>query len=144
MEQRRRTVREVEYHPMMRDLPSGERPRERLRDRGPGSLSNTELLAILLRAGTAGENVLDLATRLLSHFQGLDGLARASHQELCGVHGLGEAKAAQLQGPRWRWANGSRRCGSRSGRRCAHPRTWRTCSWPRCRCWTRSTFAWWF
>ena len=82
---------------MMRDLPSGERPRERLRDRGPGSLSNTELLAILLRAGTADENVLDLATRLLSHFQGLDGLARASHQELCGVHGLGEAKAAQLQ-----------------------------------------------
>ncbi len=97
MEQRRRTVREVEYRPMMRDLPSGERPRERLRDRGPGSLSNAELLAILLRTGTAGENVVDLAARLLSHFQGLDGLAQASHQELCGVHGLGEAKAAQLQ-----------------------------------------------
>ncbi len=87
----------VEYRPMIRDLPDGERPRERLRDRGAAYLSNAELLAILLRTGTAAESVLDLSTRLLSHFQGLDGLARASHGELCGLHGLGEAKAAQLQ-----------------------------------------------
>jgi DNA repair protein RadC len=82
---------------MIRDMPNGERPRERLRDFGPGALSNAELLAILLRTGTASESVLDLATRLLAQFQGMDGLARASHGELCQLHGLGEAKAAQLQ-----------------------------------------------
>ena len=82
---------------MIRDLPDGDRPRERLRDSGAGALSNAELVAILLRTGTAAESVVDLSTRMLSQFQGLDGLARASHAELCAEHGLGEAKAAQLQ-----------------------------------------------
>ena len=95
--QRKRAVREVEYHPMIRDLPAGERPRERLRDRGATALSNVELLAILLRTGTVAENVLGLATRLLSQHHGLDGLARAGFQELAGEYGVGEAKAAQLQ-----------------------------------------------
>ncbi len=95
--QRKRAVREVEYRPMIRDLPAGERPRERLRDRGARALSNVELLAILLRTGTAAENVLGLATRLLSQHHGLDGLARAGFQELAGEYGVGEAKAAQLQ-----------------------------------------------
>ena len=95
--QRKRAVREFEYHPMIRDLPAGERPRERLRDRGATALSNVELLAILLRTGTVAENVLGLATRLLSQHHGLDGLARAGFQELAGEYGVGEAKAAQLQ-----------------------------------------------
>lgn len=95
--QRKRAVREVEYHPMIRDLPAGERPRERLRDRGATALSNVELLAILLRTGTVAENVLGLATRLLSQHHGLDGLARAGFQELASEYGVGEAKAAQLQ-----------------------------------------------
>lgn len=86
-----------EYHPTIRDLPPGERPRERLRDAGPGHLSTAELLAILLRTGTKHENVLQLAGRLLARFGGLAGLARASFGELCQVHGLGEAKAAQLK-----------------------------------------------
>ena len=51
---------------MIRDLPGGERPRERLRDRGPAYLSNAELLAILLRTGSAAESVLDMASRLLA------------------------------------------------------------------------------
>jgi DNA repair protein RadC len=51
---------------MTPDLPGGERPRERLRDRGPAYLSNAELLAILLRTGSAGESVLDMALRLLT------------------------------------------------------------------------------
>ena len=97
MEQRRRKIREAEYHSMIRDLPSAERPRERLRERGPGSLSNAELVAIILRTGSVGKNVLDLATRLLSKFQGPDGLARAGYQELWRVHGLGDAKTAELQ-----------------------------------------------
>lgn len=82
---------------MIRDLPDGERPRERLRDAGASSLANAELLAILLRTGTAAESVLDLAARMLARFDGLEGLARAGYADLRGFHGLGEAKAAQLQ-----------------------------------------------
>ena len=82
---------------MIRDLPNGERPRERLRDAGAPALSDTELLAILLRTGSAAESVVDLARRMLAHFGGLEGLARAGYADLHGLHGLGEAKAAQLQ-----------------------------------------------
>ena len=87
----------VEYHPMMRDLPLGERPRERLRDYGASYLSNAELLAIVLRTGITSENVLDLATRLLAQFEGLAGLSNASYAELCTIRGLGHAKAAQVK-----------------------------------------------
>ena len=53
---------------MIRDLPPGERPRERLRDHGAGSLSNAEPLAVLMRTGSAAESVLDQAARLLANF----------------------------------------------------------------------------
>ncbi|MBI3942212.1 MAG: DNA repair protein RadC [Chloroflexi bacterium] len=82
---------------MIRDLPDGERPRERLATYGPSALSTAELLAILLRVGIQGENVISLATRLISTFGGLRGLARASFTDLCNVRGLGQAKAAQLK-----------------------------------------------
>jgi DNA repair protein RadC len=91
------TTTVVEYHPTIKDLPVGERPRERLKKYGPGSLSNAELLAIILRTGVGGENVLNLAARLLAKFGGLIGLARASFSELCGEKGIGLAKAAQLK-----------------------------------------------
>lgn len=87
----------VEYHPRMKELPSCERPRERLKKSGSASLSNSELLAIILRTGTASENVLGLAARVLARFGGLVGLARASFGELCAERGVGEAKAAQLK-----------------------------------------------
>ncbi len=87
----------VEYHPRIKELPAGERPRERLRESGSASLSNSELLAIILRTGTAWENVLGLAARILARFGGLMGLARASFGELCAERGIGEAKAAQLK-----------------------------------------------
>lgn len=87
----------VEYHPTIKDLPVCERPRERLLARGPGELSNAELLAIVLRTGLQNENAVAMAQRLLARFGGLEGLARASAAELCGERGLGEAKAAQLQ-----------------------------------------------
>jgi DNA repair protein RadC len=86
-----------DYRPMIRDLPAGERPRERLARVGEGALSTTELLAIILRTGVGGESVLDLATRLLSRYGGLPGLARASFAELNAEKGLGEAKTAQLK-----------------------------------------------
>ncbi len=86
----------VQYQPMIRDMPSDERPRERMRLRGPGGLSNAELLAILLRTGSAGENVVALAQRLLSRFEGLPGLGRVSLAQMCGEKHVGEAKAAQV------------------------------------------------
>ena len=87
----------VEYRPTIRELPACERPRERLRDRGAGALSNSELLAIILRTGTPSENALALASAALARFGGLPGLARASFGELCAQHGFGEAKAAQVK-----------------------------------------------
>lgn len=86
----------VEYRPLIRDLPLSERPRERLRSYGANSLSNVELLAILLRTGLEGESVLSLATRLVSRFKGLPGLARATFSELCDERGISEAKASQI------------------------------------------------
>jgi DNA repair protein RadC len=88
---------EVEYHPTIKELPVGERPRERLARYGAGALSNVELLAIVLRTGVGGENVLNLASRLLAKFGGLLGLKKASFGELCAEKGLGTAKAAQLK-----------------------------------------------
>ena len=87
----------VQYHLTIHDLPSRERPRERLRQYGAASLSNSELLAIILRTGTPKENVLNLATRLLTRFRGLGGLDQAAFDELCAEAGIGEAKAAQLK-----------------------------------------------
>lgn len=80
----------------IRDLPVQERPRERLRLAGAGQLSNPELLAILLRTGMVGQNVMQLSARLLSEFDGLAGLARASFAELCGMDGVSQAKACQV------------------------------------------------
>jgi len=64
---------------------------------GPSLLSTPELLALILRSGSQGESVLTLATRLVSQFGGLPGLARASVQELATVRGVGLAKACELK-----------------------------------------------
>lgn len=86
-----------DYRPMIRDLPADLRPRERLVYAGPGALSTAELLAIILRVGGRGENVIRMAERLLSKFGGLAGLAQAGFDELRGQHGMGEAKATQIK-----------------------------------------------
>lgn len=85
------------YHPTIHDFPLGERPRERMQYYGPTALSNAELLAILLRVGSAGENVVALSTRLLAEFGGLAGLAKASFSDLASIKGVGTAKTAQLK-----------------------------------------------
>lgn len=85
------------YTPRLRELPEDLRPRERIRYAGASALSNAELLAIMLRMGLPGENVLRMAERIITHFGGLSGLARAHFDELCAVPGIGEAKAAQVQ-----------------------------------------------
>lgn len=80
----------------MKEMPKAERPRERLARFGPQSLSTTELLAIILRTGVGGENVLTMSTRLISQYGGLAGLARADFAQLSAEHGLGPAKSSQL------------------------------------------------
>lgn len=87
----------LEYHPTIHDIPVDERPRERLKHYGPQALSNSELLAILLRTGTTRDNVIELASKLLAKYGGLNGLIRADFSELCNEHGLGEAKTSQLK-----------------------------------------------
>ena len=82
---------------LIRDLPVTSRPRERLRDFGADALSEPELLAILLRVGSARESALAQATRLLIRFGSLRGFAQASFAELCNEKGLGEAKTAQIK-----------------------------------------------
>ncbi len=86
----------AEYTPMIRDMPADERPRERLRDRGPEALNNAELLAILLRTGGNGENVLNLAQRVMARVEGVASLGRVTLSDLCAIRGIGEAKAAQI------------------------------------------------
>ena len=71
-----------EYNPMIRDLPMDLRPRERMLYAGPGALNDAELLAIILRVGTGGENVIHMAERLLTKFGSVAGLAQASLDEL--------------------------------------------------------------
>jgi len=86
-----------EHGLVIRDLPASERPRERLEQYGPESLSTAELLAIVLRVGSRGESAVRLAERLLSEFGGLAGIARARIPQLSALPGVGLAKAAQLQ-----------------------------------------------
>lgn len=73
-----------------------DRPRERLRAYGAGALSDAELLALLLRTGTAKEGVLELAARILAELGGAGGLARADAERLAQVRGCGPAKATEI------------------------------------------------
>ena len=63
---------------------------------GASALTEAELLALLLRTGCQGLNVLDLSQQLLDQFEGLNGLLTTEHQELVSIKGLGPAKATQL------------------------------------------------
>ena len=81
----------------IKDLPPDARPREKLLARGPGALSDVELLALLLRTGLAGKSVLHLAQDLLDGFGGIAGLLNAGADDLKRVKGLGgPAKRAEL------------------------------------------------
>ena len=81
----------------IKDLTSCERPRERILSVGPGALSNGELLAILLRNGTKGHNVLDISRGLLNGCDGsLVALSRLTERELCTFQGIHKDKAATI------------------------------------------------
>lgn len=83
-------------HLRMREVHEADRPRERFLRQGPESLSNQELLAILLRTGTKSESVLTLANRILVQFEKLHALKHATIEEMMEIKGVGEAKAIQI------------------------------------------------
>ncbi len=81
----------------LKDLPPDAQPREKLLARGPAALADAELLAIVLRTGTAGRGVLQMAQELLAHFGGIAGLLHTDVQALSHFKGLGgNAKRAEL------------------------------------------------
>jgi len=79
------------------DWPSGERPREKLLNKGPRALSEAELLAIVLRTGVAGKSAVDLGRDLLHQYGSLSSLFASDLERLLLTKGLGHAKAVQLQ-----------------------------------------------
>ncbi len=79
----------------IQDLPKVERPREKLIKYGPEKLSNSELLAILLRSGKKGENVIELANKILKKF-GSSKLSNLKFEDLKNYSGLGPAKACEI------------------------------------------------
>ena len=81
---------------VIREMPSSERPRERLEKHGAGALKTAELLAILFRTGTKKENAVELADGLLKKFGSLSNLARANLDELKQYPGVGKVKAIEV------------------------------------------------
>ncbi len=77
--------------------PDSEKPREKLLNRGSTALSDAELLAIFLRTGISGKNVIQLASEIIDHFGNLKTLFSATEGEFCQIKGLGRAKYVQLQ-----------------------------------------------
>ena len=80
----------------IREMPPGERPREKLAAHGASALTDPELLAILLRTGVAGTNVIEVARNLLAKYGSLSGLSRCTVEELSHERGVKLAKAVQL------------------------------------------------
>lgn len=85
------------YLPKIPDWPKDERPRERLSRFGAESLSDAEILAILLRVGGQETTAIDLARKIINDFGGFRGLDARTFAELCQIKGIGMAKAAQIK-----------------------------------------------
>lgn len=82
----------------IKDLPKSERPREKLREYGVQSLSNAELIAIIIRMGFGSDTAIDLANKILSiDSSGIKFLSHATIEELTSIKGIGSCKAAQIQ-----------------------------------------------
>ncbi len=82
---------------IIRDMPKDERPRERMMFKGAHSLSNTDLLAVVLGKGTVNHSVIQMAYSLLSKYGSLQGIIEASTEDLMALYGIGETKACQLK-----------------------------------------------
>jgi DNA repair protein RadC len=81
----------------LKHWPEEERPRERLLKHGADTLTDAQLLGIILRSGPGGRTAVDLGRELLERFGGLAGIARAGTSEICSVKGIGPAKAAEIK-----------------------------------------------
>ncbi|MBT4837054.1 MAG: DNA repair protein RadC [Methylococcales bacterium] len=81
----------------LKEWPIEERPREKLLSHGANALSNAELLAIILRTGTHGKNVVELARNMISEFGNLKGVFNSDIDNFCQLPGLGPAKYVQFQ-----------------------------------------------
>lgn len=86
----------MEENILIKELPIAERPRERLLRYGAESLSNSELIAIILRTGNRNENILNLSSRIIKERGGLNGLLNSSLEDFTRLKGIGSAKASQL------------------------------------------------
>jgi len=82
---------------LIKELPAGERPRERLIEKGADALKHSELIAILLRTGRKGASAIQVAEQILQKFDSLDSLSRATIAELRQVKGIGRDKAVALK-----------------------------------------------
>ena len=99
---KKKSVRQAPLNPMLtkdilKNWPKLERPREKLLQLGSQSLSDAELLAIFLRTGVKGCNVVKLSRQLLQTFGSISAIYGASHDDFCAAYGLGTAKYVQLQ-----------------------------------------------
>jgi DNA repair protein RadC len=82
--------------PKIHELPEQDRPREKLARAGAGALSDSELIAILLRTGIPGCNAVELGRQLITRYGSLAALSRCTVAELAKIKGVGPAKAVQL------------------------------------------------
>jgi DNA repair protein RadC len=80
----------------IREMPQQERPREKLLAHGADALTNPELIAILLRTGRRGRNVVEVARELLDRYKTFAELSRCTSNELEEIKGIGPAKAVEL------------------------------------------------
>jgi len=85
----------------LKGLPADARPREKLLQRGPAALSDAELLALLLRTGIPGKNVVQLAQELVDRFGGVAGLLHSSASALQASRAWGRPNAPSC----WRWSS---------------------------------------
>ena len=84
------------YHTRIKEWPKSERPREKLLEQGAKSLSDAELLAILIESGTGGITAVDLAKRLLTEYRNLNVLSSKGVEELIRMKGIGSARGARI------------------------------------------------
>lgn len=86
----------MEENLKLKDIPVNERPVEKLLRDGPEQLTNSELLAIILRTGIKGENILTLSNRVMSKFEDLNGLLYATIDEITSIKGIKKVKSSQI------------------------------------------------
>jgi len=81
----------------IKDLQKDEKPREKLQNKGPDSLTDVELIAVILRSGGKNESVMELSRQLLNVFKGIKGLLSADIEELIKIRNIDIAKATSIK-----------------------------------------------